>query len=70
MAELKNNIADWKMSVSTTQDTLLGLTVKSFRSSRWGGRGGSLDLERWIATADHLGKKDNSQVYSVILRVL
>lgn len=30
MAELKNNIADWKMSVSTMQDTLLGLTAKKF----------------------------------------
>ena len=32
-AELKNNTADWKMSVSAMQVTLSGLSVKSFSSS-------------------------------------
>lgn len=61
-AELKNNTADWKMSVSAMQVTLSGLSVKSFSSSlREAGvqnlRTGQKHQIIW---------ENNSQVYSVI----
>lgn len=67
MAELKNNIADWKTSVSITQDKLLGLHAKKVSRVLCDE---SPDLGRWTATANYLLAKDNSQVYSVIQRVL